>query len=130
MKIYVDGEMPKCCNECEWFTPNHCSKNGRNFCLVARMPFYNTEEDRKTSRGQHKGDLSDFDCPLHPVAERDAEVRKEVVGEMKELAKNEFEFLVCDECYNTIDGDVYISSVALSEILDQVERREDNERNS
>lgn len=85
MEIYVD-KMPKCCNKCEWFTPNHCgSKGGCNFCLLARMPFYNTEEDRENSRGQQKGGLSDFDCPLHPVAEREAEVRKAVVGEIKKL---------------------------------------------
>lgn len=112
MKIYVD-EIPKSCCGClfqDYETSSCCMDDSINCAM---------QDDKKAKN-----------CPLHPVAERDAEVRKEVVGEMKELAKNEFEFLVCDECYNTIDGDVYISSVALSEILDQVERREDNERNS
>ena len=84
MKVYVD-KIPKCCNECEWFTPNHCgSKGGRNFCLLARMPFYNTEAERATQRGQNKDSLSDFDCPLKSLAEHDKQVRKEVVQEIKE----------------------------------------------
>ena len=53
--------------------------------------------------------------------EHDNQIRKEVVQEITELAKNKFEFLICDECYNTIDKDVYISSVELTEILDQIQ---------
>lgn len=77
MKVYVD-ELPKSCSECEWFTPNHCSKDGRNFCLLARMPFYNTEEEREIRRGQHKDSLNDFDCPLHSLCDYTKQVRKEV----------------------------------------------------
>lgn len=87
MKVYVDGELPKSCAECEWFTPNHSSKDGRNFCLLARMPFYNTEEERKINRGQHKGSLSDFDCPLKSLADHDKQVRKEVVQEIRNKLK-------------------------------------------
>lgn len=83
MNVYV-YKMPKCCNECEWFTPNHCgSKGGRNFCLLARMPFYNTEAERATQRGQNKDSLSDFDCPLKSLAEHDKQVRKEVIEEIR-----------------------------------------------
>ena len=51
-----------------------------------------------------------------------AEERKKVVQEIRKLAQNNFEFLICDECYNTIDNDVYISSKDLTKILDQIER--------
>lgn len=81
MKVYVD-ELPKSCLECEWFTPNHCSKNGRNFCLLARMPFCNTQEERQTTRGQHKDSLSDFDCPLQSLADYTKQVRKELIGKL------------------------------------------------
>ena len=88
MKVYVD-KMPKCCNKCEWFTPNHCgNKGGRNFCLLARMPFYNTEAERATRRGQNKNGLSDFDCPLKSLAEHDKQVRKEVCEKIKNEARN------------------------------------------
>ena len=81
--MYVD-KLPKCCNECEWFTPNHCgNKGGRNFCLLARMPFYNTEAERATQRGQNKNGLSDFDCPLKSLAEHDKQVRREVIEDVK-----------------------------------------------
>lgn len=46
----------------------------------------------------------------------------QVCEKIRELAKNDFEFIVCDECYNTVDKDVYISSMALTEILDQIEK--------
>ena len=71
MKVYVD-ELPKSCAECEWFTSNHIGDH-RNFCLLARMPFYNTKEEREKGRGQHKNGLSDFECPLKPLAEIEKE---------------------------------------------------------
>ena len=71
MKVYVD-KLPKSCAECEWFTSNHIG-NHRNFCLLARMPFYNTKEEREKGRGQHKNGLSDFECPLKPLAEIEKE---------------------------------------------------------
>ena len=67
------------------------------------------------------------ECELMETTElskHDKQVRKEVCEEITELAKNEFEFLICDECYNTIDKDVYISSVALTEILDQIQSKD------
>lgn len=67
------------------------------------------------------------DCPLQSLAERDKQTRKQVVEEIRKLAKNEFEFVVCDECYNTICDDVYITSVSLNKILDQVKRRDEVE---
>lgn len=63
-------------------------------------------------------------CTL--LTDRLAEERKKVVEEIREKAKNEFEFIICDECYNTVDKDVYISSVALTEILDQIEGASDD----
>lgn len=63
----------------------------------------------------------DDDLELVSLSDYTKQVRKEVCEEIRELAKNGFEFLICDECYNTIDKDVYISSVALTEILDQIQ---------
>lgn len=105
MKIYVD-EMPECCLTCQ-----------------LECPFEDRCVDR-TTMDCDKCKGRPVQCPLRPVAEREAEVRKEVVESIKELAKDEFECLDCDEGYNTIDAEVYISSFALSVILDQVERRE------
>ena len=87
MTIYVD-ELPKSCEECEYFTPNHCSKYGRNFCLLARMPFYNTKEEREKTRGQHKDSLSDFDCPLQSLADYTKQVRKEEKIKINRLVRN------------------------------------------
>ena len=119
--IYVD-ELPKSCSECEWFTPNHCDKGGKNFCLLARMPFYNTEEEREKSRGQHKDNLSDFDCPLKKLTDRLAEERKKIVQEIKTLLKE----------YVDIDVDIdykdcnyrTITDYGLKKILDQIKRGE------
>lgn len=57
MKIYVDGEMPKECYDCPCLNweDYHCEILNKFTDNVPRV------------------------CPLHPVAEREAEVRKEVV---------------------------------------------------
>lgn len=104
MKVYV-SELPKSCSECEWFTPNHCSKNVRNFCLLERMPFCNTQEERQTIRGQHKDSLSDFDCPLHSIADHTKQVRKEVCEEIFRAfnRKIDDEFGDNDTKYITLD---------------------------
>lgn len=52
------------------------------------MPFYNTEAERATRRGQNKNGLSDFDCPLKSLAEHDKQVRKEVCEKIKNEARN------------------------------------------
>lgn len=116
MKVYVD-ELPKSCAECEWFTPNHSSKDGRNFCLLARMPFYNTEEERQTTRGQYKDSLSDFDCPLQSLSDHTKQVRKEVVQEIRNrsaksysgyafnLGKDVYSYTVCDFVLDQLRGE-------------------------
>jgi len=97
VKVYVD-KLPKCCEECEWFTPNHCGgKNERNFCLAVRMPFYNTEEERKTTRGQHKDSFSDFDCPLQSLTEHDKQVKKQICEDIREVGIVSFDALMQDE---------------------------------
>ena len=105
MKVYVD-KMPKCCNKCEWFTPNHCgSKGGRNFCLLARMPLYNTEAERATQRGQNKDSLSDFECPLKSLAEHDKQLRKKMAEEIRALAikrNNDQFYIMIDEILDKI----------------------------
>lgn len=68
MKVYVD-EMPKGCSDCPCFRIDY-----RNSCGL--------------NDGTHQYFLDEIDggeCPLHPIAEREAEVRKEVVGEIREV---------------------------------------------
>ena len=87
MKIYVD-EMPKSCIDCEQYTENHTENYGRGGCCIAKMPFYNTKEDRQMSRGQHKDSISDWECPLHSLAEHDAELlRNAIVPKFKKCQK-------------------------------------------
>ena len=50
------------------------------------------------------------------------EIRKQVCDEIRKLAHTDFEFVVCDECYNTIDKDVYLSSKDLTKISTQIEQ--------
>lgn len=111
--IYVN-ELPKSCAvyECP-FNYDICSCTAKEFVDVGDVDIEYSYE-----KGRHKT------CPLKPLSDRLAEERKKVVQELRERAKNEFEFIICDECYNTVDKDVYISSVALTEILDQIERGE------
>lgn len=122
-EIYIKGEMSKGCSECEWFTPNHCDKGGRYFCLLARMPFYNTEVEREKGRGQQKGGLNDFDCPLQPLAEHDKQIRKEVVQEIRETLCMTKEN-TCPSTANVVYYDV------LSNILDQIEGEENGKIDS
>lgn len=118
MKVYVE-ELPKSCSKCEWFTENHCgSEHGRNFCLLARMPFYNTEKERETTRGQHKDSLSDFDCPLQTITDHDKQVRKQVCDEIRNrsaksysgyafnLGKDVYSYTVCDFVLDQIEKGV------------------------
>ena len=102
MKVYVD-ELPKSCGDCV-------------FCKQTEYYYYCDKLHTKLSYINKEND-----CPLQPLTDYTKQVRKEVVQEITELAKNQFEFLICDECYNTIDKDVYISSIALTEILDQIQ---------
>ena len=105
MKVYVD-ELPKRCLGC-------CLLSDGNFCnhddFVGELHSVNVYKEKPKN------------CPLQSITDYTKQVRKEVVQEITELAKNQFEFLICDECYNTIDKDVYISSIALTEILDQIQ---------
>ena len=120
MKVYVD-ELPKSCSKCEWFTPNHCSKGGRNFCLLARMPFSNTEEDRQISRGQHKDSLSDFDCPLKSLSDYTKQVRKEVCEEIRNEIDNYADIVLSKYKKESVEYSHYngIFNVIL-EIVDQI----------
>lgn len=112
--IYVD-ELPKKCKDCP------CMNNdgfGGYDCNL----YY--EKHKEILGCDYYSNTIPKDCPLKPLTDRLAEERKSVVLQLRELAKNEFEFIICDECYNTVDKDVYISSSALNEILNQIERSE------
>lgn len=102
MKIYVD-EMPKRCNGCPCF---------RN----------DIESNCGLDDGEHDYFLDEIDgdeCPLRPVAERETEVRKDVVEKIKKWCIKNFNWV--GNGTNTIKR--------LEEFLDQVERREDDEGN-
>lgn len=86
-KVYVD-EMPNSCSKCEWCTLNHKDNYGRSFCLISRMPLYNGDKI-KEERGQHKGSLSDFDCPLKSLHEYKKELVAKVLGMVRENLKEE-----------------------------------------
>ena len=109
MKVYVD-ELPKDCIKCSF-----CEKYGYYlYCikLCEKLEYFDKEKD----------------CPLKLLTDRIAEERKRVVQEIRKTAQNNFEFIICDECYNTIDNDVYISSKDLTKILDQIEGVSDEQR--
>ena len=107
MKVYVD-ELPKKCLKCHCFNQSGymCQINNKLLDTVGKGSADN-------SRDEH--------CPLQSLTDYTKQVRKKVCDEITELAKNQFEFLICDGCYNTIDKDVYISSIALTDILDQIQ---------
>lgn len=100
MKIYVDGEMPKSCGGCLFqdYETNACCMNDSISCHW---------KDGKKAKN----------CPLHPVAEREAEVRKEVVEEIYNLVEKH---------KGTIHYRWVIEYSTMKNILDQVERREDD----
>lgn len=105
-KVYVD-EMPNSCSKCEWCTLNHKDNYGRSFCLMTRMPLYNGDKIYE-ERGQHKDDLSDFDCPLIDIKDHDRELVKEVCDKISNHFKT--------TCYVSIDEqNIY-------DFLDQIEK--------
>lgn len=98
MKIYID-EMPKACKDCL-----NCKRNNFDiYCSIRGIVISNRNVGNKRLPS----------CPLHPVAERETEVRKEVV---EEISKN--------VAVETINGKRYARFKDLERILDQVERRE------
>ena len=108
-KVYVD-KLPKSCSKCEWCTLNHKDNYGRPFCLIARMPLYNGDKVNE-ERGQHKGDLSDFDCPIHST--------NELVKEVCEKIKLKFS--------DTRSHNWGIEQFELYEFLDQIQKEFEDE---
>ena len=81
-EIYVK-EMPKSCAECEYCTKHHKDNYGISYCLIARMPLYNGDKIYE-ERGQHKDNLSDFDCPLKSLHDHDKELVERVLKEVED----------------------------------------------
>ena len=52
-------------------------------------------------------------------------IRKQVCDEIRNLAHNYFELVICDNCGNPIDDDCYMSSTDFCKILEQVEKVEE-----
>lgn len=99
-KVWVE-KMPESCSKCEWCTVNHKENYGIPFCLMAIMPLYNGDKI-KEERGQHKGSLSDFDCPLHSIKNHE----RELVAKVFEKIKSKFNYYeLVDEIKEEIDFD-------------------------
>ena len=98
MKIYVDGELPECCNDCEFgyfYDCQYCSLRPD----LAR-------EDIWVEKEKH--------CPLHSLADYTKQVRKEVCNDFKSrfLATCQIE-KVCDTASFSLE--------VLNRILDQIQ---------
>lgn len=109
MKIYVDGEMP--INIVQRVI--HCEDG--DLCGIELL--FNSSDINKREKNS-----------LHPVAEREAEVRKEVVEEIKK-GLNKFTYLMCSLEHPTmLKYGVPVEDIV--SILDQVERGNSDEINN
>ena len=92
MKIYVDGELPECCNDCEFgyfYDCQYCSLRPD----LAR-------EDIWVEKEKH--------CPLLSIKSLKQQVREEVVEEIRErLKKANFEIMSPIDLYSYTDNFLY-----------------------
>lgn len=119
MKYYID-RMPINCVECEHCTKHYKDNYGIPYCLIARMPLYNGDKIYE-ERGQHKGSLSDFDCPLKSQQYHDKELVAKVCKKIKQF---------CNEEKNQIEdwcGWTSILKSNLDKFLDQIQKEFEDE---
>lgn len=92
MRIYVDGEIPECCNDCEFgyfYDCQYCSLRPD----LAR-------EDIWVEKEKH--------CPLLSIKSLKQQVREEVVEEIRErLKKANFEIMSPIDLYSYTDNFLY-----------------------
>ena len=92
MKIYVDGELPECCNDCEFgyfYDCQYCSLRPD----LAREDIWVEKEKY---------------CPLHSLVDYTKQVRKEVVEGIKErLKKANLEIMSPIDLYSYTDNFLY-----------------------
>ena len=92
MKIYVDGELPECCNDCEFgyfYDCQYCSLRPD----LAR-------EDIWVEKEKH--------CPLLSIKSLKQQVREDVVEEIRErLKKANFEIMSPIDLYSYTDNFLY-----------------------
>lgn len=97
MKIYVDGELPKCCRECGF-----CCKDDLG-CWCQGLGYggvYISDEILKEKRL--------ISCPLETTQSLKQQVREEVVEEIRErLKKTHLEIMSSIDLYSYIDNFLY-----------------------
>lgn len=70
------------------------------------------------------GYIEDVKIDFKELEEIEKQIHKQVCDEIRNLAHNYFELVICDNYGNTIDDDCYISSNDFNEILEKVEKGE------
>lgn len=112
MGIYVK-EMPKSCRECP------CS-----FQDVATFKWCNAYEKGKLtfiSDDTYKEKRFE-DCPLKLIHDHDKELVAKVLGKIKILAKDNFDFDMCNECGEFVHNDNVLTESDFNKILDQIQK--------
>lgn len=110
MKIYVDGELPECCNDCEFGDFYDCQ-----YCSL--RPDL-AREDIWVEKEKH--------CPLLSIESLKQQVREEVVEEIREKFNDTIKHHFCPNPSSVDFIALCISEV--EEFLDQV-KGESNETN-
>ena len=114
MEYFVD-EMPRDCASCK-----HYHMNCADGCSCSKL---RKEIHPNFSEGigyRHQ------DCPLQSLADYTKQVRNEVCVEIKDLAGDYFELSYCDNCGETNNDDVVLTGNDLTEILDQIQGKQND----
>ena len=107
--MYVDCELPECCNDCEFGYSYDCQ-----YCSLrpdlAREDIWVEKEK---------------DCPLQSLAEYTKQVRKEVCEEIREICKlniRTYKIQSQDDCERCKEVDAFNKAIfGVLEILDQIQ---------
>ena len=109
MKIYVDGELPECCNDCEFgyfYDCQYCSLRPD----LAREDIWVEKEKY---------------CPLQSLTDYTKQVRKEVCKEIRNWCDKNFKWVGDETGYDGQDYNEMIGSNntinKLRELLDQIQ---------
>ena len=108
MRIYVDGEIPECCNDCEFgyfYDCQYCSLRPD----LAREDIWVEKEKY---------------CPLHSLADYTKQVRKEVLSELRNMLGDRAELIDFGNGCAEFMFTTYDLQECSKEILDQIEQGE------
>lgn len=115
MRIYVDGEIPECCNDCEFgyfYDCQYCSLRPD----LAREDIWVEKEKY---------------CPLQSLTDYTKQVRKEVCEEIREICKlniRTYKIQSQDDCERYKEVDAFNKAIfGVLEILDQIEQGKQND---